>query len=72
MFAGMIKGVLEDIYEKYVKPSFVDGHHRAFESRIPEHIRKKLTQDDVQQLGNVSLEIMKQAVETIKARLSQS
>lgn len=56
-----IKGLMDHVFQKSVVEPFEDSHREAFVGRLPQSIRQKLTDEEIEQLCEISLELINSA-----------
>jgi len=63
---SIISAIANDFLENYLKKHYKDAHYLAFTTRVPVSIREKLSDEDLRQLSDISLEIFHNALNTVK------
>ncbi len=63
---SLILGIVNDFFENYVKKNYKDGHYLAFSSRVPVALREKLSEEELRQLSEASLDVLHSTLNMIK------
>ena len=66
---SIISAIANDFLENYVKKNYKDAHYFAFSTRVPVTIQEKLSEDELRQLSEISLEIFHNTLNTIKEEI---
>ena len=66
---SIISAIANDFLENYVKKNYKDAHYLAFTTRIPVAIREKLTEEEIRQLSEISLEIFHNTLNKVKEEI---
>ena len=62
--------IAKGFFNKYLIKPYMDSYRQSFEEKMPEAIKSKLTDDEIQTLTELSVSLFEEAIEKFKEKMN--